>query len=95
MVLQIVVTGRACRNTANIKNRQPIGQMYVKAGFDLPEFYQEIVEDELNVKKMAFAQDVSAFYFLYLQTAASVPLDRNTENSLGGIKQYLEQCGWK
>lgn len=53
LVLQIVVAGRACRNSANIKNRQPIGQMYVKADFELPEFYQEIVEDELNVKKMA------------------------------------------
>ena len=49
LVLQIVVAGRACRNTANIKNRQPIGQMYVKADFELPEFYQEIVEDELNL----------------------------------------------
>ena len=49
-VLKLVVMGRACRNTANIKNRQPIGQMYVKAGFELPKFYQDIVKDELNVK---------------------------------------------
>ncbi|MCQ4691546.1 class I tRNA ligase family protein, partial [Clostridium sp. SL.3.18] len=48
-VLKLVVMGRACRNTANIKSRQPIGQMYVKADFDLPAFYQEIVQDELNV----------------------------------------------
>ena len=50
-VLKLVVMGRACRNTSNIKNRQPIGQMFVKAAFDLPEFYQDIVADELNVKK--------------------------------------------
>ena len=43
--------GRAARNTANIKNRQPIGKMYVKAPKKLSEFYQEIIEDELNVKK--------------------------------------------
>ena len=60
-VLKLVVMGRACRNTANIKNRQPIGQMYVKAGFELPKFYQEIVEDELNVKTVTFTQEVRDF----------------------------------
>lgn len=60
-VLKLVVMGRACRNTANIKNRQPIGQMYVKADFDLPEFYQEIVEEELNVKTITFTQEVRDF----------------------------------
>ena len=60
-VLKLVVMGRACRNTANIKNRQPIGQMYVKADFDLPEFYQEIVRDELNVKTITFTQEVRDF----------------------------------
>jgi isoleucyl-tRNA synthetase len=60
-VLKIVVMGRACRNTANIKNRQPIGKMYVKAPYDLSEFYVEIIEDELNVKKVEFTEDVSAF----------------------------------
>ena len=53
--------GRAARNTANIKNRQPIGTMYVKADHALGEFYQEIIEDELNVKKVEFSDDVSAF----------------------------------
>ena len=49
-VLKVVVLGRAARNTANIKNRQPIGRMFVKAETALPEFYQEIIQDELNVK---------------------------------------------
>ncbi len=60
-VLKIVVMGRACRNSANIKNRQPIGRMYVKAPYDLSEFYTRIIEEELNVKKVEFTEDVSAF----------------------------------
>ena len=60
-VLKIVVFGRAARNTANIKNRQPIGKMFVKAEKALPEFYQEIIEDELNVKEVIFTSDVRDF----------------------------------
>ena len=60
-VLKIVVMGRACRNNANIKNRQPIGQMFVKAGEALNEFFVDIIADELNVKSVAFADDVSAY----------------------------------
>ena len=60
-VLKVVVLGRAARNTANIKNRQPIGRMFVKAETALPAFYQEIIQDELNVKKVEFTDDVRAF----------------------------------
>ncbi len=60
-VLKIVVMGRACRNTANIKNRQPIANMYFKAPKELPEYYTEIIRDELNVKNVTFTQDVSSF----------------------------------
>ena len=60
-VLKIVVLGRAARNGANIKNRQPIGDMYVKAPFEVPEFFVEIIEDELNIKKVSFIEDVSAY----------------------------------
>ena len=60
-VLKIVVLGRAARNTANIKNRQPIGKMYVKAGHELSAFYVEIIEDELNVKSVEFTEDVRSF----------------------------------
>ena len=60
-VLKLVVMGRACRNTANIKNRQPIGQMYVKADFELSEFFDAIVADELNVKNVTFTQEVRDF----------------------------------
>ena len=60
-VLKAVVMGRAARNAANIKNRQPIAQMYIKADHALSEFYVKIIEDELNVKKVAFSDDVRAF----------------------------------
>ncbi|WP_274969361.1 isoleucine--tRNA ligase [Lachnoanaerobaculum orale] len=60
-VLDIVVLGRAARNSANIKNRQPIGNMYVKAENVLSPFYVEIIEDELNVKAVEFKDDVEEF----------------------------------
>ncbi len=60
-VLKVVVLGRAARNTANIKNRQPIGRMYVKADHDLSRFYVDIIEEELNVKSVEFVEDVRSF----------------------------------
>lgn len=61
MVLKLVVQGRACRNAANIKNRQPIGKMYVKSGFELPEAFKELVADELNLKEVIFTEDTKHF----------------------------------
>lgn len=60
-LLSIVVLGRSCRNTANIKNRQPIGRMYVKAESRLSDFYLEIIAEELNVKEVSFTDEVEAF----------------------------------
>ena len=60
-LLDIVVLGRACRNTANIKNRQPIGTMYVKTESELSDFYKDIIADELNAKKVVFTDDVKDF----------------------------------
>ena len=60
VVLEAVVLGRACRNTANIKNRQPIGKMFVKADAALSQFYLDIIKDELNVKEAELTEDVSA-----------------------------------
>ena len=60
-VLKVVVMGRACRNAANIKNRQPIALMYIKAPEELPEYFTDIVKDELNVKKVEYTQDVGGF----------------------------------
>ncbi len=87
-VLKLVVMGRACRNTANIKNRQPIGQMYVKADFEIPEFYQEIVREELNVKTVTFTQEVRDFtsYSFKPQLKTVGP---KYGKMLGGIKSAL------
>jgi isoleucyl-tRNA synthetase len=61
LVLKIVVLGRACRNVANIKNRQPLGEMYIKAGFELPDMFKELVADELNIKEIVFTEDTKSF----------------------------------
>ena len=89
-VLHVVVLGRAARNLANIKNRQPIGTMYIKAAKELSEFYAEIIEDELNVKKAEFREDVSEFtsYSFKPQLRTVGP---KYGKQLGGIKQYLSQ----
>jgi isoleucyl-tRNA synthetase len=60
-VLEVVVLGRACRNAANIKNRQPIGKMYVKADGELPEMYRDLIADELNIKQIQFTDDATGF----------------------------------
>ncbi len=60
-LLKIVVLGRAARNGSNIKNRQPVAKMYVKAPAKLDEFFTEIVRDELNLKEVIFCDDVSDF----------------------------------
>ena len=60
-VLKVVVMGRACRNTANLKNRQPLRQMFIKAPFALDAFFVDIIRDELNVKEVSFTDDVRAF----------------------------------
>ena len=87
-VLKLVVMGRACRNTANIKNRQPIGQMYVKADFELSEFFDSIVADELNVKNVTFTQEVRDFtsYSFKPQLKTVGP---KYGKLLGGIKNVL------
>ena len=60
-LLNVVVMGRACRNTANIKNRQPIAAMYVKAPYELSEYFTAIIADELNVKEVKFTDNIESF----------------------------------
>ncbi|MGN0437137.1 MAG: isoleucine--tRNA ligase [Lachnospiraceae bacterium] len=93
-VLKIVVSGRAARNAANIKNRQPIGNMYVKAAKELSEFFVEIIEDELNVKAVTFKDDVSEFasYSFKPQLKTVGP---KFGKQLGGIKEYLANVDGK
>ena len=87
-VLDAVVMGRACRNEAAIKNRQPISRMYIKADFTLSEFYQEIIEDELNVKEVVFTDDVREFtsYTFKPQLRTVGP---KYGKQLGGIQKHL------
>ncbi|MCI8723671.1 MAG: class I tRNA ligase family protein, partial [Ruminococcus sp.] len=88
-VLKLVVMGRACRNTSNIKNRQPIGQMFVKAEFELPEYYQEIAADELNVKNMKFTQDVRDFTSYNFKPQLKT-IGPKYGKMLGGIRKALD-----
>ena len=90
VLLQIVVLGRACRNEANIKNRQPIGTLYVKdeKNEELSEFYQEIIADELNVKKVIFTQDVSDFTAFTIKPQLRT-LGRRFGSRLNALKEVL------
>ena len=87
-LLEVVVMGRACRNTANIKNRQPIGNMFIKAEFTLGDFYKEIIADELNVKNVIFTDDVRDFtsYTFKPQLKTVGP---KYGKQLGGIQKTL------
>ena len=89
-VLHVVVLGRAARNAANIKNRQPIGTMYIKANKELSDYYVEIIEDELNVKKAQFKEDVSA-YTSYSFKPQLRTVGPKYGKQLGGIKKYLSE----
>jgi len=63
LVLRVIGMGRACRNAANIKNRQPLAAAYVKSasGASLGREYAALVEDELNVKRLEFVDDAGRF----------------------------------
>ncbi len=65
-VLNIVGLGRTARNGANIKNRQPLGSMYVNADIKLDGYFADIIRDELNVKTVNFvdaADDLMSYNF--------------------------------
>ncbi len=87
-VLKSVVMGRACRNAANIKNRQPIAKMFIRAEFTLDEFYKEIIEDELNIKSVEFTDDVRAFT-TYTMKPQLKTVGPKYGKFLGGIQKYL------
>ena len=87
-VLKVVVFGRAARNTANIKSRQPIANMYIKVAKTLDDYFVDILRDELNVKNVEFKEDLSAF------TAYSFKPQLRTVGPkygkhLNAIKEYL------
>ncbi|MCH5271451.1 MAG: isoleucine--tRNA ligase [Lachnospiraceae bacterium] len=88
IVLKAVVMGRACRNTANIKNRQPISTMFVKGAHELSDFYKDIIAEELNVKEVLFTEDVREFtsYTFKPQLRTVGP---KYGKQLGGIQKML------
>ena len=89
-LLKVVVLGRACRNTANIKNRQPIGTMYVKAPFKLDSFYVDIIADELNVKSVEFAENIGSFISYNFKPQLKT-VGPKYGKLLNGIRQYLSE----
>lgn len=90
LVLEIVSLGRAARNTANIKNRQPIGNMYVKAEGALSAFYQDIIADELNVKQVTFKDDMEEYLSYSFKPQFKV-LGPKAGKEIGQIKAALEK----
>ena len=89
VVLEVVTLGRAARNAANIKNRQPVGQMYVKAAHELPDFFVKIIEDELNIKEVIFRDDMSDFLAYHVKPNFHV-LGPKVGKQMGAVKKTLE-----
>ena len=90
VVLEAVVLGRACRNTANIKNRQPIGKMFVKADAALSQFYLDIIKDELNVKEAELTEDVSALTTYSFKPQLKT-LGRRFGKKINDVRQILAE----
>ena len=88
-VLQAVVLGRACRNAANVKNRQPIGNMLIKSDFELSSFFIDIIKEELNVKNVIFTSDVEGFISYSIKPQLKT-LGPKFGKQLGGIRKALE-----
>lgn len=88
LVLRVVVAGRACRNSANIKNRQPLAKMYIKSEIHLDKAYEDIIKDELNIKLVEFTEDVSEFT-TYLFKPQLRTVGPKYGKLLGGIREYL------
>lgn len=90
IVLEVVTLGRAARNAANIKNRQPVANMFVKAEHALPAFFVEIIEDELNVKAVAFRDDMSDFLAYHVKPNFHA-LGPKVGKRMGAVKKALEE----
>ena len=88
VVLEAVVLGRSCRNEANIKNRQPIAKIFVKAEDELSQFYLDIIRDELNVKEIEATDDVSAL-INYTFKPQLKTLGRRFGKNINAVKEIL------
>ncbi len=105
VVLKVVALGRAARNGAGIKNRQPLAKMYVKGEDEVGEYYQKIIEEELNIKSVEFTDDVSSFTCYHFKPqlktlgpkyGKSLGEIRNALSTLNGnaAKKELDSTGW-
>ena len=90
LVLEVVVLGRAARNAANIKNRQPVANLYVKAESTLDDFFKKIVASELNVKAVTFKDDMEAYLSYSFKPQFKV-LGPKVGRQIGEIKAALGQ----
>ena len=88
LVLEVVVLGRAARNITNIKNRQPIADMYVNAPSTLPEFFIDIIEDELNIKNVEFTDNMDKFINYNIKPNFRV-LGKKVGKAMSEIKNLL------
>ncbi len=89
-LLEIVVMGRACRNAAGLKNRQPLSRMLVKSSWELSDFYQTIIEDELNIKKVEFTDDIGS-YISYSFKPQLKTVGPKFGKLVGGIRAALSE----
>ena len=89
-LLEIVVMGRACRNAAGLKNRQPLSRMLVKSSWELSDFYQTIIEDELNIKKVEFTNDIGS-YISYSFKRQLKTVGPKFGKLVGGIRAALSE----
>ncbi len=90
IVLKAVVLGRSARNSAAIKNRQPIANMYVSGIEEPGEMFTELIEGELNIKKVSFGADATE-YISYNVKPQLKTLGPKYGKLLGAIKVHLEQ----
>ena len=88
--LNIVVLGRAARNGSNMKNRQPLNKMFVKADAELSEYFVKIIEDELNIKQVEFCDDVASFMSYSFKPQLKT-LGPKYGKQLGEIRAYLAE----
>ena len=89
LVRSIVVLGRAARNEANLKNRQPLANLFVKADSELTDFYKEIVASELNVKNVVFKDDMESFISYTIKPNFRV-LGKKVGKKMGEVQGLLK-----
>ena len=89
MAYSIVKLGRSARNGANIKNRQPLSKMLISTT-SLPEYYGDIIKDELNIKSVEFGSDLSQYVNFEIKPNLPV-LGKAYGKLIPGIRKEIAQ----